>query len=96
MSRKGVARTVEPLTIRIRPACSTTNRRPLPSRALAMPTGADRPVETRLSDRVTLDGLKAATDAGAAEATVSVAASASPKAEAVTATVCIRPGRPDR
>src|SRR5579884_3500873 len=46
MSRKGVARSRSPLTIRIRPACSTTKRRPEPSPAPVTKRGAWSPLAT--------------------------------------------------
>src|SRR5574337_800276 len=52
ISRNGAAwRTPEELTMRIRPARSRTNRRPLPSPAATMPTGWAKPPTTRWSER---------------------------------------------
>ena len=48
-----------PLTTRIRPPCSTTNSRPLPSPAPVMKSGEERPPVTRARDRRTFEASKA-------------------------------------
>ena len=67
---------VPPLMIRIRPVCSTTNRRPDPSPASVTSNGFDRPVATGVSPRWIRDGTTAAVAAGAAGPTSRLASRA--------------------
>src|SRR3954454_3100958 len=72
MSRNGVAADFPSLTIRMRPACSTTNSRPLPSRADVTSTGDDRPSTTTEVVSSTPAGSKRLAAAELAEAPADV------------------------
>src|SRR3954453_12946120 len=61
----GVASVDPAETIQIRPVCSTTNSRPLPSPAFVTSTGWWKPARTRFSESATFVGSNAATAAGA-------------------------------
>src|SRR5689334_14332881 len=62
ISRNGRSTSLPSWTIRMRPPCSTTNRRPEPSPASVTSTGDCRPPTTVVTMGLTLLGSKAATD----------------------------------